>query len=315
MPIASKSRVAWSCFVFAVALLAAVPAAAQATRTWVSGVGDDVNPCSRTAPCKTFAGAISKTATGGEINVLDPGAFGAVTITKSITISSEGFEAGVLATLGSSGIVVNAPSTAVVVLRGLDIEGAGSGANGIRFLAGGALHVEDCTINNFSQKAIDFEPNGAAELFVNDTWIRNNQISATNSGGIFVKPTNTGSAKVSLDAVRMENNQFGMRVEGGTTAVVHRSAATGNATNGFIAVGTAVGAAVINLESSVSSNNGTNGVRADQAGSVVRISNTAVTDNAATGLSVNGGAIVSSGNNTVLGNGANGSPTSTVPQI
>ena len=63
---------------------------AQATRTWVSGVGDDANPCSRTAPCKTFAGAISKTAAGGEINVLDPGGFGAVTITKSITISSRG---------------------------------------------------------------------------------------------------------------------------------------------------------------------------------------------------------------------------------
>src|SRR5512133_1207923 len=69
---------------------------AQATRTWVSGVGDDVNPYSRTAPCKTFAGAISKTAAGGEINIIDPGGFGAVTITKSITIRSDHIEAGVL---------------------------------------------------------------------------------------------------------------------------------------------------------------------------------------------------------------------------
>src|SRR5467141_4932995 len=91
---------------------------AQATRTWVSGVGDDANPCSRTAPCKTFAGAISKTATGGEINVLDPGGFGAVTITKSISIIST-FEAGVLAS-GSSGIVVNAPDGSKVLLEGLD---------------------------------------------------------------------------------------------------------------------------------------------------------------------------------------------------
>jgi hypothetical protein len=67
-------------------LLYAAPAQAQATRTWVSGVGDDANPCSRTAPCKTFAGAISKTAPGGEIDALDPGGFGALTITKSITI-------------------------------------------------------------------------------------------------------------------------------------------------------------------------------------------------------------------------------------
>src|SRR3954466_3249056 len=103
------------------AMLAAAPANAQATRTWVSGVGDDANPCSRTAPCKTFAGAISKTAPAGEINVLDPGGFGAVTITKSITISSEGFEAGVLVS-GTNGIIVNAGNTANVVLRGLDIE-------------------------------------------------------------------------------------------------------------------------------------------------------------------------------------------------
>src|SRR4029077_10913147 len=88
-------------------LFLAEPASAQATRTWVSGVGDDANPCSRTAPCKTFAGAISKTAPAGEINVLDPGGFGAVTITKSITISSEGFEAGVLVS-GTNGIVISA---------------------------------------------------------------------------------------------------------------------------------------------------------------------------------------------------------------
>ena len=122
---------------------------AQATRTWVSGVGDDANPCSRTAPCKTFAGAISKTATGGEINVLDPGGFGAVTITKSITISSEGFEAGVLVS-GTNGIVINATTTSNVVLRGLDIEGLGTGLDGIKVLGGlGSLHVEKCTINNF----------------------------------------------------------------------------------------------------------------------------------------------------------------------
>src|ERR1043166_2439176 len=110
-------------------LALAVAAQAQATRTWVSGVGDDLNPCSRTAPCKTFAGAISKTATSGEINVLDPGAFGAVTITKAISIISH-FEAGVLATLGSNGIIIN--TTGKVLLEGLDIEGVGTGLHGIR---------------------------------------------------------------------------------------------------------------------------------------------------------------------------------------
>src|SRR5436305_9470787 len=128
---------------------ATVPANAQATRTWVSGVGDDANPCSRTAPCKTFAGAISKTASGGEINVLDPGGFGAVTITKSITISSEGFEAGVLVS-GTNAIVVNALATDTVVLRGLDIEGLGTSLDGIKVLGAlGALHAAKCTVNAF----------------------------------------------------------------------------------------------------------------------------------------------------------------------
>src|SRR3954454_15934642 len=111
-------------------LLALAPAHAQATRTWVSGVGDDANPCSRTAPCKTFAGAISKTAAAGEINVLDPGGFGAVTITKSISITST-FEAGVLVS-GTNGIIVNLPTASDrVLLQGLDIEGLGTGINGV----------------------------------------------------------------------------------------------------------------------------------------------------------------------------------------
>src|SRR6186997_3057468 len=108
-----------------VGLLYATPAQAQATRTWVSGVGDDANPCSRTAPCKTFAGAISKTTPGGEINVLDPGGFGAVTITKSITIRSDHIEAGVLVS-GTNAIIVNAGATDKVMLEGLDIEGLGT---------------------------------------------------------------------------------------------------------------------------------------------------------------------------------------------
>src|SRR3954470_16444431 len=126
----------------------AAPVAAQATRTWVSGVGDDVNPCSRTAPCKTFAGAISKTAAGGEINCLDPGGFGAVTINKAMTIDCHYTEGGVLA--GGNGIVVNALSTDAVFLRGLDIFGVNPPTHGVRFLAGGALHIEDCVIRRFN---------------------------------------------------------------------------------------------------------------------------------------------------------------------
>src|ERR671939_513238 len=116
-----------------VLLALAVPGSAfgQATRTWVSGVGDDANPCSRTAPCKTFAGAISKTAAKGEINCLDPGGFGGVTITKAIALKCQYTEGGVLVS-GTNAIVVNAGTADAVTLKGLDINGIGTGLNGIR---------------------------------------------------------------------------------------------------------------------------------------------------------------------------------------
>src|SRR5262245_14122691 len=103
------SKITWS-ILFAVPLALSMhiaPANAQATRTWVSGVGDDANPCSRTAPCKTFAGAISKTAAGGEITCLDPGGFGTVTIVKSMTIDCSNVSGGILASGGITGVIVN----------------------------------------------------------------------------------------------------------------------------------------------------------------------------------------------------------------
>src|SRR6201988_3525069 len=110
-------------------VLASAPAHAQATRTWVSGVGDDANPCSRTAPCKTFAGAISKTAAAGEIECLDPGGFGAVTITKSITINcAYNVGRGGVLVSGTNGIVVAGGTQ--VQLIGLDIDGITTGLSG-----------------------------------------------------------------------------------------------------------------------------------------------------------------------------------------
>jgi hypothetical protein len=129
-------------------LALAVPNAAfgQATRTWVSGVGDDVNPCSRTAPCKTFAGAISKTAPGGEINCLDPGGFGGVTITKSLSIKCHYTEGGILAAL-TNGVIINAAATDTVTLEGLDINGAGTGAQtalvGVKVLGAARVNIRN----------------------------------------------------------------------------------------------------------------------------------------------------------------------------
>src|SRR5690242_2622771 len=153
-------------------------ASAQATRTWVSGVGDDANPCSRTAPCKTFAGAISKTAAGGIIDVLDPGGFGTVTITKSITIDGSGGSiAGVLAS-GGSGIIINSAS-AIVRLRNLDIESStvgspvAQGIHGVNAIEVAELHIENCVIGAFSNTGVNFHPTSGS-LFISDTKVWDN---------------------------------------------------------------------------------------------------------------------------------------------
>src|ERR1700681_1115974 len=121
-------------------LLSGAPASAQATRTWVSGVGDDANPCSRTAPCKTWAGAISKTAPGGEIDALDPGGFGALTITKSIILDGGGGQFASVLVAGTNGINVAAGATDIVTLRNIQFQGLGpsgnAGLNGINYTSG-----------------------------------------------------------------------------------------------------------------------------------------------------------------------------------
>src|SRR6476660_2468917 len=173
--------------IFAVVLLWAGLAGAQASRTWVSGVGDDANPCSRTAPCKTFAGAISKTAAGGEIDALDPAGYGAVTITKAITIDGGGGQVASILVSGTNGIVVQAGPADVVTLRNLrinGIEGTGAGGlNGIRYLAGAALHIENCNIFGFTGDGINVATGTSGALFVTDTFLTNN------GNGIQIAPT------------------------------------------------------------------------------------------------------------------------------
>jgi hypothetical protein len=174
-------------------IVGAATSNAQATRTWVSGVGDDANPCSRTAPCKTFAGAISKTAGGGEINVLDPGGFGGVTITKSISIIAEYVEAGVLVS-GTNAIIVNAASNAKILLEGLDIEGLGTGLDGVRFIGGSQLYVIRCSIRNFNQNGVTVASTTAGErhAFINDSYIMNCGV-AVGTGGVNAASNNIAS--------------------------------------------------------------------------------------------------------------------------
>ncbi len=194
-----------------VELLYAAPAQAQATRTWVSGVGDDANPCSRTAPCKTFAGAISKTAVSGEINVLDPGGFGAVTITKSITIRSDHVEAGVLVS-GTNGIVISAGATDRVVLEGLDIEGLGTGLDGVKVNSGKEVYIIRCSIRQFTGNGVNMASStSGGHAFINDSLI------AFNAGGVNVNGTaNIGSI---TNTSILSHTSFSVQADGASNIV------------------------------------------------------------------------------------------------
>jgi hypothetical protein len=298
--------------VFALVLLGVVSAQAQFARTWVSGVGDDANPCTRTAPCKTFAGAISKTASGGEIDVLDPGSFGQVTITKSITIDGGGgLVAGILAQGTTNGIVVSGANV-VVILRNLRINGANgtnsAGLNGVRFLAGKSLQVENCEIFGFSQNGIDVSLNQgtAASVLVKNTSLLNNTqngIRTTNQNG-------AGPISVALDGVILDSNGAGIVAADNSKVRVSNSVASSNTNDGFMALFTA-GAAEMDLDSCKSANNGSNGVEAQGASATIRMTNCTVVGNNV-GLAASGGQIISFGNNSIAGNATNGSPTSTI---
>jgi hypothetical protein len=286
----------------------ATPAAAQATRTWVSGVGDDVNPCSRTAPCKTFAGAISKTAAGGEINCLDPGGFGAVTITKSLVIDCHYTEGGALA--GGNGITVNLPAaTDVVVIRGLDIFGVSPPSNGVRFLAAGSLHIEDCVIRRFnaaSSAGVSFAPSGVGSLFITDSRITQNGNGLT-GGGIVIAPSAGGSVKAVLTRVQVSDNaNVGIQINSAATAssnglltTIADSEISGNPI-GLNATGGGTGNNVMVTRSTIAIN-GT-GVNTNGSTAVVRMGTTNVSGNQ-TGVVASGGGLNRSyGNNQVNGN-------------
>jgi hypothetical protein len=284
-----------STFAVCFGLLLTASAYGQATRTWVSGVGDDANPCSRTAPCKTFAGAISKTAAGGEISVLDPGGFGVVTITKSITINGDGTLAGILAA-GTNGIIVNALSTDKVIIRNISINGAGTGINGIRFLAGGQLTVENVTIDGFTTRGIDVSLAASGNLLVHDTRITR---CAT---GVRIATTG-GFAIGTLDNVRLEGLTTGLDVATGSTfATLTRSEVASNTGSGVIASG---GAAVVNVADTAFFSNST-AVNASVAGSLIRLTNNRLFNN---GTGINAvGTVQSDGQNRSVGNTTAGAP-------
>ncbi|MBA8887947.1 hypothetical protein FHW12_002171 [Dokdonella fugitiva] len=284
-------------------ILVASTAHAQ-TRTWVSGVGDDVNPCSRTAPCKTFAGAISKTAAGGIINVLDPGGFGAVTITKAITIEGPEKWGGILNTL-VNGVIVNAGASDTVVLRGLSIDGAGSGTNGVRFLAGGKLVIEDCYIAG-SATGVDFEPSGNSKLEMLDTTVNN-----TTANAVLVQAGASGNASASMERIKLTNGAFGLKVGKGVVSV--KGAIVSNMSTTAVKATASTAVAQITLVDALVSDNG-GGVNAAGALGKVFLSDSTITNNTVGVSNATGGAVTSFGNNNIAGNATDGSPSSTIVQ-
>ncbi|MCW3848240.1 hypothetical protein OF829_13420 [Sphingomonas sp. LB-2] len=306
--------------VLGMGVLDAAPAYAQATRTWVSGVGDDANPCSRTAPCKTFAGAISKTAAGGEINCLDPGGFGAVTITKSMSIICDYTEGGVLNT-GFNGVIINAADTDVVTLSGLDILALQSnpGTNGITFLNGAGLHVRNTTIKGQGTQGISFTPGVGKTSFLNlDNVVVQDSGTSGNAttGAIKIAPGNSGTATVTITNSRVTANaNAGLRLDLTGTTGTKINAQVSNSTFSNSAVGMLIkapaGTGTINMSvtNTIVANNGNNGVFGNGSGVSARFATTTITNNGSSAAGVSAGvtaansaAVQSYGNNFLNGN-------------
>lgn len=212
----------------AIGVALAPSASAQATRTWVSGVGDDANPCSRTAPCKSLAGTIAKTAEYGEINAVDPGGFGAVSINKSITIDLSSTEGGVLSGVGN-GVNVIAQPDDVVTLRGLDIHGVQTGSpcvttgSGLRILSAGKVRIEDSRISQF-QRAVYAQPTSAVDLLVNRVDMADNC-----ANGIALEPGAGGSVRSTITNSSIVNSGTALRAAGAAAAWLGNTTVFGNA--------------------------------------------------------------------------------------
>jgi len=310
----NKFRLTINALAVAICMIAfASFAQAQATRTWVSGVGDDANPCSRTAPCKTWAGAISKTATDGEIDALDPGGFGSVTITKSITLDGNGW--GSILAAGVNGINVNfSPGTPgatnSVQIRRMSINGAGTGTNGISITGTGTetVYVEDCLIFGFrgaGGHGIANTRTAGGNLFVLRTLIKYN----AGDGARILPSSGTTTLQAVFDSCQFIGNQIGVLADTGSQVTVVNSTASYNTGGGFFVEGSGANGN-LNLQRSISSHNG-QGVFASTGG-VVRISEMQITNNV-NGLHLAGGTVSSYGNNNIAANNSENGPPNGTP--
>jgi hypothetical protein len=293
---------------FAISFCALTTAAqAQATRTWVSGVGDDANPCSRTAPCKTFAGAISKTSNCGEIDALDPSGFGALTITKSITIDGGGGQVASVLVAGTNGFVIANSDTTCrsVIVRNIRFIGIGQGLIGVNVTssAAGAVSFENDSINGFTQACINL--NATQPQLVSIT----GSVLEYCAGGGLVSSSPSATNRVNVVNTVITGNSVGVTAHANTDLFMQGDEVSNNTTGGVLA--DTNGTAKIDIDRSSVVNNLGYGIQAT-AGAAIQLSNTAVTYNSGQGLYANGGTIVTWSNNYVAGNNPDGTRTGTV---
>jgi hypothetical protein len=295
-------------------LTLAAAAQAQATRTWVSGVGDDFNPCSRTAPCKTFAGAISKTAKDGEISVLDPGGYGAVTITKSIYINgTHGAGYGSIISSLVNGVIVNITDVndvrKAVRLRSLDINGASTGINGVSILAANNVWIEDSVIDgntgNGSSSGIGVRvaTSTTCNVFISDTVIHKNVTGVRASAS-------TGFAVVSIKNCNIEGNTTGVEASTNGFMTVQNSRISGNTGDALKA---SVSGATINVTDCVMAHNNGAAANAAVSGANLRVASSQIFNNGSSFLIAAGGTIASDAQNRVIGNAGGVAPNASIP--
>jgi Periplasmic copper-binding protein (NosD) len=267
-------------------------------RTHVSGLGNDANPCTAVAPCRSLQIAFTLTTAGGEIYVLDSADFGPLTINKAVTITGEGATAGILATSGNA-ITINAGTNDAINLRGLDVDGGGSGGIGIQFNTGGFLIVQKSVVRGFNS-GINFTPNGSSTFFASDVVVSNNQ-----SNGILVAGAGTNTVIGTVHRVTASGNGVGIHASGSAASIAVTDTIASKNNYGVGAAGSSV---VVRNTTFIGNAIGIS----SQDGAIVRVTQSTLTANG-TGLHfTNGGQLLSFGDNNVAGNATNGTTTGSI---
>jgi len=274
-----------------------VLAHAQATRTYISGSGDDANPCSLANPCKTFAGAISKTTAGGEIDALSPGSYGAITITKALTIDGSASLGSAIIAASGVGVTVNAGIADVVTLRNIQVQGVSTGATGVLLTQAKVLHLENCVFSYLTGNGIDLEPSIATNVFIDNTVSRDN-----GGNGLFILGA-TANVNVAISNSHFENNALnGVFGSNNSKVTARNSDSSANLGSGFLTQSNSGTASIALVTSGASFNTGP-GFQAGGGAttSIIRMTGSAAFSNGSAFSTGTNGFIYTYGNNYVTG--------------